>query len=153
MSIESVMPSNHLILCHPLLLPSIFPSTWILMLIDTVLFLWIRSHYFFEALSYIPCLGCGRCASGVSFFLELFLHSSPVAQRTPSNLGGLSSAVISFCLFMLFMGFSQEECWSGLLSSPPVGHVLSELSTVSCPFWVALHGMAHSFIVTQFPLP
>ena len=26
MSIESVMPSKHLILCHPLLLPSIFPS-------------------------------------------------------------------------------------------------------------------------------
>ena len=26
MSIESAMPSNHLILCHPLLLPSIFPS-------------------------------------------------------------------------------------------------------------------------------
>ena len=27
MSLESVMPSNHLILCHPLLLlPSIFPS-------------------------------------------------------------------------------------------------------------------------------
>ena len=26
MSTESVIPSNHLILCHPLLLPSIFPS-------------------------------------------------------------------------------------------------------------------------------
>ena len=26
MCIESVMPSNHLIFCHPLLLPSIFPS-------------------------------------------------------------------------------------------------------------------------------
>ena len=26
MSIESVMPSNHLVLCHPLLLPSVFPS-------------------------------------------------------------------------------------------------------------------------------
>ena len=26
MSIESVMPSNHLILCHPLLMPSVFPS-------------------------------------------------------------------------------------------------------------------------------
>ena len=26
MSTESVMPSNHLILCHPLLAPSIFPS-------------------------------------------------------------------------------------------------------------------------------
>ena len=30
MSIESVMTSNHLILCHPLLLlPSIFPITWV----------------------------------------------------------------------------------------------------------------------------
>ena len=27
MSTESVMPSNHLILCHPLLLPSIFPAS------------------------------------------------------------------------------------------------------------------------------
>ena len=27
MSIESVMPSNHLILCHPLLLPSVLPSS------------------------------------------------------------------------------------------------------------------------------
>ena len=26
MSVESVMPSNHLVLCHPLLLSSIFPS-------------------------------------------------------------------------------------------------------------------------------
>ena len=26
MSIVSVMPSNHLVLCHPLLLPLIFPS-------------------------------------------------------------------------------------------------------------------------------
>ena len=30
MSVELVMPSNHLILCHPLLLqPSIFPSIWV----------------------------------------------------------------------------------------------------------------------------
>ena len=29
MSIKSVMSSNHLILCHPLLLPSIFPSIWV----------------------------------------------------------------------------------------------------------------------------
>ena len=27
MSIESVMPSNHLILCHPLLPPSVFPAS------------------------------------------------------------------------------------------------------------------------------
>ena len=33
MSIESVMPSNHLILCRPLLfLPSIFPSIWVFLM-------------------------------------------------------------------------------------------------------------------------
>ena len=40
MSIESVMPSNHLILCHPLpLLPSIFPSIRVL---SNESVLWIR---------------------------------------------------------------------------------------------------------------
>ena len=29
MSIDSVMPSNHLVLCRPLLLPSVFPSIWV----------------------------------------------------------------------------------------------------------------------------
>ena len=28
----------------------------------------------------------------------------------------------------------------------PVDHVLSELSTMTCPSWVALHSMAHSSI-------
>ena len=38
MSIESVMPSNHLILCCPLLLPSIFPSLRVFS-IESVLFI------------------------------------------------------------------------------------------------------------------
>ena len=48
------------------------------------------------------------------------------------------------------MEFSRPAYWSGLpLSSlfpSPVDHVLSELSTMTCPSWVALHSMAHSFI-------
>ena len=28
-----------------------------------------------------------------------------------------------------------------------MGHILSELSTMTHPSWVALHSMAHSFIV------
>ena len=44
------------------------------------------------------------------------------------------------------MGFSREECLSGLLFPSPVDHVLSELSTMTHPSWVALHDMAHSFI-------
>ena len=48
------------------------------------------------------------------------LHSSPVAYWTPSNLGGSSSGVISFCLFTLLMGLSRQEYWSGFLFPPPV---------------------------------
>ena len=44
------------------------------------------------------------------------------------------------------MGFLGQEYRSGLPFPSPVDHVLSELSTMICPSWVALHGMAHSFI-------
>ena len=47
---------------------------------------------------------------------------------------------------MLFMKFSRHEYWSGLPGPSPVGHILSELSTMACPSRVALHGIAHSFI-------
>ena len=85
-------------------------------------------------------------ASISSFFLELFLQSSPVAYWAPTDLGSSSFSVLSFCLFILFIGFSKQECWSGLSFPSPVDHVLSELSTMTCRSWVALHSMAHSFI-------
>ena len=44
------------------------------------------------------------------------------------------------------MGFSRQENWSGLPFRSPVDHILSELSTMTRLSWVALHGMAHSFI-------
>ena len=89
---------------------------------------------------------CFCFGSVSSFFLELFLHTSPVACWAPADLGSLSFGVIPFCLFILFMGFSKQECWSGLPFPSPVDHVLSELSTKTHPSWVALYGMAHSFI-------
>ena len=81
-----------------------------------------------------------------SFFLKLFLHSSLVAYWAPTDLGSSSFSVLSFCLFILFMGFSRQEYWSGLLFLSPVDHILPELSTMARPSWVAQQGMAHSFI-------
>ena len=49
-----------------------------------------------------------------SFFLELSLHWSPVAYWAPTDLWSSSFSVLSFCLFILFMGFSRQEYWSGL---------------------------------------
>ena len=93
-----------------------------------------------------PELGVVFTLSQPLYSLELFLHSSPVAYWAPTNPGSSSFSVISFCLFILFMVLSsRQEYWSGLLFPSPVDHILSELSTISCPSWVALQGMAHSF--------
>ena len=45
-----------------------------------------------------------------------------------------------------------QEYWSGLLFPPSLDHVLSELFTMTCLSWVALHGIAHSFIELCKPL-
>ena len=89
---------------------------------------------------------CFYFGSVSSFFLELLVHSSPVAYWAHTDLESSSFSVLSFCLFILFMGFSRQECWSGLPFPSPVDHVLTELSTMAHLSWVALYGMAHSFI-------
>ena len=50
------------------------------------------------------------------------------------------------------MGYSWQEYWSGLPFSPAADCVLSELFTMTRPSWVALQGMAHSFIELHKPL-
>ena len=96
---------------------------------------------------------CFVPASSLSLeLLVIDLHFSPVAFWTLSDLRGLSSGVISFCFFMLFMGFSQQAYWSGLPFPPPEDHILSELFTMTHPSWMALHSMAHSFIELLKPL-
>ena len=100
-------------------------------------------------------LNRGKCYGLPAAFLlvlAIVRHSSPVAYWTSSDLGSVSCSVISFCLFTLFMGFLWQEYWSGLPFPPPVDHVSSELSTMTRPSWVALHGMAHSFIELRKPL-
>ena len=90
-----------------------------------------------------------------SFFLELLvivLQASPVAYWTPSNLGIHFFSVISLCPFIQFMGFSWQVYWGGLPFPLPVDHLLSELSTMTRLFWVALHLMAHRFIELFKPL-
>ena len=84
---------------------------------------------------------CFCCGSICSFFLQLFLHWSQVVYWAPTDLGSSSFSALSFCLFILFMGFSRQE-----YGSSPVDHILAELSTMTCLSWVALHSMFHCFI-------
>ena len=73
-----------------------------------------------------------------SFFLELFVRWSPVACWAPTDLGSSSFSILSFCLFMLFMGFSRQEYWSGLPFPSPMDHILSDLTNMAHLSQVAL---------------
>ena len=90
---------------------------------------------------------------GVVFALASSLHSfwSYFSTLLRSILGtywpgSTSFSIVSFFLFILFMGFSRQKYFSGLPFPSSVDHVLSELFTVTRPSWVALHSMAHGFI-------
>ena len=90
---------------------------------------------------------CCFCFDSLSsFFLELFLHWSPVTYWAPTDLRCSSFSVLSFHPFIMFMGFSRQEYWSGFTFLCPVDHVLSELFTMIYTSWTVLHSMAHSFI-------
>ena len=79
MSIESVMPSNHLILCHPLLLPtSIFPSIRVFSN-ESVLIRWPK--YWSLSFSISPSKEYSRLISFRSDWLDLL-----TVQGTLENL-------------------------------------------------------------------
>ena len=79
---------------------------------------------------------CFCFGSIFSFFLELFLHWSPVAYWAPTDLGSSSFSILSFHLFILFMGFSRQEYWSGLPFPFPVDHTLHhDPSILGGPTW------------------
>ena len=84
------------------------------------------------------------------FFLELFiaLCSSVAACWTPSDLGGSSSGVISFCLFILFMRFSQQEYWSGLPFPYPVRIIFRWCDKIV--YWQFVNRFSHLLILCTF---
>ena len=81
---------------------------------------------------------CCFCFGSVSsFFLESFLHWSPVAYWAPTNLGSSSFSVIIFLPFHIVHGVLKARIWSGLPFPSPVNHILSDLFTMTRPSWVA----------------
>ena len=76
---------------------------------------------------------CFRFGSISSFFvfLDLLLHWSPVAYWAPTGLGCSSFSVVYFYLFILFMGFSRQEYWSGLPFPSPVAILFSSAPTTN----------------------
>ena len=121
MSIDSVMPSNHIILCHPLLLPpSIFPRIRIFSNQSVLHISWQKYRCFSFRISH------SNEYSGLISFRMDWLDLLAVQGTLKSILQQLSS-VQSLSHVRLFvtlwtvahqappsMEFSRQEYWSGL---------------------------------------
>ena len=95
MSIESMMPSNHLILCHPLLLlPSIFPSVRIF---SNELALHIRwPKYWNFSLNIIPSNGHPGLISLRIDWLDLLAVQGTQESSPTSQFKSINSSPLSF---------------------------------------------------------
>ena len=101
--------------------------------------------------------GCCFCFGSIlSFFLELFLHWSPVSYPAPTDLGSSSFSVLSFCLFILFMGFSRQwvsahvssKCWGVALELALWSVTVSPCRASSPPWWQDLYLSMHIVLKT-----
>ena len=73
---------------------------------------------------------------------RVYPNSGPSSRWFHPAISSIVFSILSFCLFILFMGFSRQEYWSGLPFPSPVDHILSDLSSITRPSWVVPHGMA-----------
>ena len=109
MSIESVMPSNHLILCHPLLpLPSLFPS---IRVFSNELALCIRwPKYWSFSFSISPC---SEYSGLISFRIDWF--DLLAVQGTVKSLLQHHSSKVSIlwhsAFFMVQLSQSIHDYW------------------------------------------
>ena len=91
------------------------------------------------------CCFCFSQAS--SFFQQLFLCFSPVAYWTHPSLA--AHLLVSYVFTFSYPSWGSQGKNTGVVCHSLLsGDVLSELSTMTCPSRVALHGVAHSFTET-----
>ena len=102
MSIESVMPSNHLILCLPSLLPSIFPSIRIF-LGESVLH--IRRPKYWVSFGISPS---NEYLGWTSFRMD-WLDLLAVQESSPPQLKSINSLAHSFLYSSTLI--SIPDCW------------------------------------------
>ena len=82
-------------------------------------------------------------------WLCLFILPGAISPLISSSILGTCQpeefifSVLSFCLFILFMGFARQEYWSSLSFPSSEDHVLSELSTRT---HLVAYSKTHSFI-------
>ena len=90
--------------------------------------------------------GCCFCVGSISILSGII---SPLISSSILGIYPPGEFIFQCPIFLPFHtvpGVLEARILNGLPFPSPVDHVLSELSTITCPSWVALHGMAHGFI-------
>ena len=107
MSIESVMPSNHLIVCHSLLLPSVFPSIRVFSSESALHNRW--PEYWSFSFSISPS---SEYSALISFRIDWFDLCSPMNSQKSSPMPQFES--INCLVLSLLYGLtltSVRDCW------------------------------------------
>ena len=106
MSIESMMPSNHLILCRPLLLlPSIFPSIRVFSNVSVLHSRWTK---YWASASVLPMNIQDCFPLGLTDWIALQSRDSQESSLTP-QFKSVSSLVLSFLYSPTLT--SIHDCW------------------------------------------
>ena len=94
MSTESVMPSNHLILCHPLLPPSIFPSIRVFSNESVLHIRWPK--YWSFSFSISPSNECSGLTSFRMDWLDLLAVQGTLKSLLQHHIKSINSSALSF---------------------------------------------------------
>ena len=105
MSIESVMPSNHLILCHPLLLLSIFPSIRVFSNESALQIMWPK--YWSFSFSISPS---SDYSGLISFRTDLFALQGNL-RNLLQHLSSNTSIVQCSAFFMVHLSHPYMTTW------------------------------------------
>ena len=134
MSIPSVMPSNHLILCRPLLLlPSIFPSIRVFSNESALCTTWPK--YWSFSFSISPSNEYSGLMSFRTDWLDLF---AVWTLKTPTlQFEGINSSVLSFFIFQLSHPYMTTGKTIALTIQTFVGKVMSLLFNMLSRFVIA----------------
>ena len=111
MSIESVMPSNHLILCRPLLLHSIFPSIKVFSNESALSIRW--PEYWSLSFNISPSKEHSELISFRMDWLDLLAVQGTLKRLVPNRKRSMSRLYIVTLLIQLLCRVHHEKCWAG----------------------------------------
>ena len=137
MSIKLVVPSNHLILCHPLLLPSIFPS---IRVFSSKLVLCIRWPKFWSFSFSISPSSAYSDTQNYSLLLArtLLWNSSPSLVAFKNGRAGFTKGQTSVQISVLLGNIWQQTFLSLFWSLIPVGREVLPKLEISA-LWKGRH--------------